>query len=316
MSVPSEIPSGKRLGGALSGAQSDAGTFFQCPVCGSADVVVAPKEWVCASCAHEYDVIEGFPILVPDPERLEAELDEARDLRPEWYFDPHRTADSGPYRHHLRLRREFVARFVTEFFGTAAFGRIDHVLDLGCGDGANLSLLASWTRGLYASDYNRLRVSRARQAFSGPAEFFVADILQYPARSAFFDLVFCNHVLEHVPDDGRALGTMARLLKPGGLLVLGTPNEGAHWWRLAYALQPRRLATSDHVHFYTAATLRAAAERQGLRVIRVGHLGYGLPHWGLDERLRRHKVVHDALETIGRVAFPAQASSLYLFATK
>jgi ubiquinone/menaquinone biosynthesis C-methylase UbiE len=45
--------------------------------------------------------------------------------------------------------------------------------------------------------------------------------IQYP--DSHFDIVICNHVLEHVPDDRRALSELFRVLKPGGLAILQTP---------------------------------------------------------------------------------------------
>ena len=48
----------------------------------------------------------------------------------------------------------------------------------------------------------------------------VTDI-QYPENS--FDVIFCSHVLEHVPDDRKAMGELYRVLKPGGLAILQVP---------------------------------------------------------------------------------------------
>ena len=71
------------------------------------------------------------------------------------------------------------------------------------------------------------------------------------------DVVFLNHVLEHVPDDEGALRSVRRVLRPGGLLILGVPNEGCGWWQLAYRLQPKSRAQSDHVHFYVISAWRS-----------------------------------------------------------
>lgn len=48
----------------------------------------------------------------------------------------------------------------------------------------------------------------------------VTDI-QYPDNS--FDVIYCSHVLEHVPDDRRGMREMARVLKPGGWALIAVP---------------------------------------------------------------------------------------------
>jgi len=49
------------------------------------------------------------------------------------------------------------------------------------------------------------------------------DVTNIPYAAASFDWVLCNHVLEHVPDDAKALRELWRVLKPGGKAVLQTP---------------------------------------------------------------------------------------------
>jgi SAM-dependent methyltransferase len=49
------------------------------------------------------------------------------------------------------------------------------------------------------------------------------DITALPCPSKFFDAIYCSHVLEHVPDDRRALREFRRVLKPGGWALLHIP---------------------------------------------------------------------------------------------
>ena len=55
----------------------------------------------------------------------------------------------------------------------------------------------------------------------GDIEKLDVTAIGYPDRA--FDAVICNHVLEHVPDDARALAELWRVLKPGGHAILQTP---------------------------------------------------------------------------------------------
>ncbi len=52
-----------------------------------------------------------------------------------------------------------------------------------------------------------------------------ADICNLPFDDASFDVIFCNHVLEHIPNDTKALQEMYRILKPGGWGVFQIPQD-------------------------------------------------------------------------------------------
>ena len=52
-----------------------------------------------------------------------------------------------------------------------------------------------------------------------------ADICQLPFESNDFDVILCNHVLEHVPDDQRALKELFRVMKPGGMGIFQIPLD-------------------------------------------------------------------------------------------
>lgn len=52
-----------------------------------------------------------------------------------------------------------------------------------------------------------------------------ADICDLPFSDDAFDLIICNHVLEHIPDDTRAMKELYRILKPGGKAILQVPYD-------------------------------------------------------------------------------------------
>lgn len=53
-----------------------------------------------------------------------------------------------------------------------------------------------------------------------------ADICALPFDNNQYDMIICNHVLEHIPDDLRAMREIYRVLKPGGLAILQVPYQG------------------------------------------------------------------------------------------
>ncbi len=82
------------------------------------------------------------------------------------------------------------------------------------------------------------------------------DVTTLPYPSQTFDLVICNHVLEHVPDDGKAMRELRRVLKPGGVAILQVPiSAAAHETDEEPQLvdpreRERRFGQSDHVRIY------------------------------------------------------------------
>jgi len=52
-----------------------------------------------------------------------------------------------------------------------------------------------------------------------------ADICKLPFETNTYDIILCNHVLEHIPDDTKAMQEILRVLKPGGMAILQIPQD-------------------------------------------------------------------------------------------
>ncbi len=52
-----------------------------------------------------------------------------------------------------------------------------------------------------------------------------ADICNLPFADNEYDVILCNHVLEHIPDDTKAMQELFRVLKPGGMAILQIPQD-------------------------------------------------------------------------------------------
>jgi len=52
-----------------------------------------------------------------------------------------------------------------------------------------------------------------------------ADICALPFDNDTYDVILCNHVLEHIPDDSKAMRELYRILKPGGMAILQIPQD-------------------------------------------------------------------------------------------
>ena len=97
------------------------------------------------------------------------------------------------------------------------------VLELGCGMGHLLGWLTERYH-VFGSDINPWALSQAkRNVPEGQFVLLSADeICVFP--QAAFDVVIAKHVVEHLSQPEQAIAEMSRVLKPGGLLILATPN--------------------------------------------------------------------------------------------
>ncbi|HSJ12114.1 MAG TPA: methyltransferase domain-containing protein [Gillisia sp.] len=60
---------------------------------------------------------------------------------------------------------------------------------------------------------------------NSPLADIKADICQLPFEDDSYDFILCNHVLEHIPDDTKAMRELYRVLKPGGTAILQIPQD-------------------------------------------------------------------------------------------
>ena len=106
--------------------------------------------------------------------------------------------------------------------GLAALLELRDVLDVGSGDGAAASALAPYCRSLTCIDTNERAILAARERLAKYPHVTtrVADAHQLPFRDRSFDAVLAFHTLTYAADPPRALAECARVLKPGGRLVL------------------------------------------------------------------------------------------------
>ncbi len=65
------------------------------------------------------------------------------------------------------------------------------------------------------------------EGYDYPEDCVNIDITNIPFENESFDLILCAHVLEHVPDDGKAMSELYRVLKPGGAAILQVPMADA-----------------------------------------------------------------------------------------
>ncbi len=106
-----------------------------------------------------------------------------------------------------------------------------------------------------------------------------ADGLRLPFADASFECVICSQVIEHIPEEnGRLIDELARILKPGGILVLGTPDYGAWSWvtlEWFYGKLAPGAYADEHVTHYTFESLTKAVGSRGFEILDHGYVGGG-----------------------------------------
>lgn len=124
------------------------------------------------------------------------------------------------------------------------------VLDVGCNTGYGTMRFVPVARLVVGVDVSPRAIEAARLRESdGRPEFVLTSGFALPFSEAAFDLVTSFQVLEHVPDPTAFLRELARVTRPGGTVILATPNAAT---RLYPGMTPWN---RFHVHEYTAGEL-------------------------------------------------------------
>jgi SAM-dependent methyltransferase len=132
---------------------------------------------------------------------------------------------SGEYRHRQRKRKLEIARIVALI---AAFGgwnvadadADDEVLEFGCGSGAQIEELQRFGRVTATDVYRSAAFDDLKQV-----KFVQCGIDATPFDDAQFDLLFSNHVIEHIENYPKAFAEMRRIGKPNCIYAFAVPTN-------------------------------------------------------------------------------------------
>jgi SAM-dependent methyltransferase len=107
------------------------------------------------------------------------------------------------------------------------------------------------------------------RALGVPIRVIVGDILALPFPDDSFDCLYTMGTLEHVPGAERVMAEVARVVKPGGVAIVGVPNKlDPFLFAIASrVLQAFRCYPYGYERWFTNGELGRALQAQGLRVI-------------------------------------------------
>jgi 2-polyprenyl-3-methyl-5-hydroxy-6-metoxy-1,4-benzoquinol methylase len=153
----------------------------------------------------------------------------------------------------------------------ALVGSPQRVLDIGCSSGYLAGPLAE--RGAHVIGIE-LDEDAAAEARGVCEEVLVGDVesMELPFPEHSFDVVLCGDVIEHLRDAERFLDRVRPLLRPGGRLVLTTPNVANWAMRLGllagrWRYSERGILDRTHTHLFTKKTLEEMLERAGYCIV-------------------------------------------------
>jgi len=137
-------------------------------------------------------------------------------------------------------------------------------LDLGCGQAEFLELASE--RGLEGMGLDR-QPNNARACRAGGRAVLVADLgRSLPFRDASLDGASLIEVIEHIVEAEALVAELARVIRPGGWLVMTTPNVAhlTYRWRALTGHEPKQ--EGYHYRFFVRRTLETIFAREGFRI--------------------------------------------------
>ena len=168
----------------------------------------------------------------------------------------------------------------------------ERVLDMGCGPGRHAFEMYRRGADVIALDQDADELATVSEWFAAmreegsvpagaEADVKQGDALDLPFPDGEFDRVVASEVLEHIPDDDRAVAELVRVLRPGGTIAVTVPRCLPE--RICWALSDRyHEVEGGHVRIYRADELRAKLQGAGLRYVGRGHVhGLHSPYWWL-----------------------------------
>jgi 2-polyprenyl-3-methyl-5-hydroxy-6-metoxy-1,4-benzoquinol methylase len=248
-----------------------------CPLCGSREVHflwhVTDKKfrrpgrfayWRCAGCGlvmlhprlNERDLAPYYPDYVTVVRRRDNFRQRLKRMVAEdWYgYGTDRPGMTG----WLRKAATFpLRRLLSQLPPKRRGGR---VLDIGCGSGGYLAFLADlgWACEGIEQGPNSRRY--AQQELGLTVHSDLRQLQNFPDRC--FDVVTMWHVIEHLADPFETLGAVHRVLKPGGLLMLRTPNADS-WEARLFQGRWYGVDAPRHLHLFSPGTLERCLARAG-----------------------------------------------------
>jgi 2-polyprenyl-3-methyl-5-hydroxy-6-metoxy-1,4-benzoquinol methylase len=172
---------------------------------------------------------------------------------------------SGAYRDYVESRPMKIRHFedrLADFGSRVAPGRL---LDVGCSCGYFMEVAAARGFDAHGVEFSANAIAAARPDIQARIHEGSLDTLP---DSAPFDVVSAFDLIEHVPDPRGFLRGCAKRLRPGGVLLISTPDTG-HFLRHLMRSRWPMLQPMQHLHLFSRQALEQALRSEGFDEVRV-----------------------------------------------
>jgi 2-polyprenyl-3-methyl-5-hydroxy-6-metoxy-1,4-benzoquinol methylase len=155
----------------------------------------------------------------------------------------------------------------------ALVGHPGRVLDVGCSSGYLSERLQAQGASVVGLEMDERAAAYARR-FCEAVHVGDVETMDLPFEPGSFDAILCGDLLEHLRDPEAFLTRVRPLLRPGGSLVLSTPNVANWSIRLSllfgrFRYTERGILDRTHTHLFTRKTLLETLEASGYRVAKL-----------------------------------------------
>jgi SAM-dependent methyltransferase len=158
------------------------------------------------------------------------------------------------------------------------------VVDFGCGNGELLAKMETLNPGAsyIGLDLSAVALNSAAARYPQMKFHRIVESGEIPLESGSADFVLSSEVIEHIYDTENAFGEIARILRPGGRLLLTTPYHGLikNLLTVTLGFDKHFDPLGPHIRFFSKRSLFVCLKRVGLEPLEHGYYGrfYPVPH--------------------------------------
>ena len=181
------------------------------------------------------------------------------------------------YENYWKNIREPVPHFIARIMKTTeiirGLGKIDKLLDVGCGEGYLTQNCSKYSRQVFSFDISKNSVKHNRSISN--VKLLISDCQFIPFLDNVFDVAVAGEVIEHIKSPDKMLKELYRVIKKNGVLILSTPNRRRIGKILAKLIR-KDLDLGWHKREYNIHEIKIELEKNGFKIVSINTDYFGL----------------------------------------